>query len=67
MLERTNKTIALAAVKKAAAKRTEADRNLRNTMRLARDEGASLRDIGDAAGIPHTTVADWIRIPAPQP
>ena len=64
MAERNSKDIALGAVRKAGAKRQEADKNLRNTMRLARDEGASLRDIGEAAGIPHTTVADWIRMPA---
>lgn len=47
----------------AAAKRRRADRDLRNALRLARDEGVSLQALADAAGIPHTTIADDVRQP----
>lgn len=63
MADRTNRDRALSGVRRAGGKVRAAEAELLTAMRLAKDEGASLREIGDAAGVPHSTVAYRLATP----
>jgi len=44
----------------AARRLEEADRKFRSTLLFAVDNGASLRELADATGRPHTTIRDIV-------